>query len=255
MTSRSESAFLQGRSVLVTGATGGIGHAVVKRCLELGAWVFAAGRDEQALADAVEAWSDRVTPLQYDVTDERAVKEAFRQIQKLQMQSEVGNLYGLVNAAGIMHEAPLAVSAMDKLKAQLNVNFLAPYQHMQLASRFMARQRKGSIVNIVSQIGELGSAGMSAYAASKAALTGATRSLAKELAPVGIRVNAVAPGFIHTALTEHYEENAREKVIQRIALGRVGDVNEVANAVAFLLSEQASYITGHILPVDGAFCP
>jgi 3-oxoacyl-[acyl-carrier protein] reductase len=144
---------------------------------------------------------------------------------------------------------------MDKLKQQLNINFLAPYQHMQLASRLMSRLRRGSIANIVSQVSEQGSKGMSAYAASKAALTGATKSLAKELAPVGIRVNAVAPGFIDTPLTEHYEDETRQKVLQRTVLQRAGTAKEVADAVLYLLSEQAGYTTGHVLPVDGLFCP
>lgn len=254
MTSSSE-LLLKGKSVLVTGASGDIGQAIVRQCLAAGAYVFAAGRDGSRLTALVDAWGEKSCALVYDVTDERAVKENFRIIQKKQMQSEVGPLYGLINNAGVMHEAPLSVSSMDKLKEQLNVNFLAPYQHMQLAARLMARQRSGSIINMVSQVSEQGSSGMSAYGASKAALTGATRSLAKELAPIGIRVNGVAPGFIDTALTAHYDEAARTKINARNVMQRAGKAAEVASAVFFLLTERASYTTGHILPVDGMFCP
>lgn len=254
MTSTSSNA-LSGNSILVTGASGDIGAAVVRQCLLAGAFVFAATRDEQKLNTALGEDAENVFALIYDVTDEKAVKEAFRQVQKKQMEPKVGPLAGLVNAAGIMEEAPLSVSSMDKLKHQLNVNFLAPYQHIQLASRLMARQRKGSIVNIVSRVSESGASGMSAYASSKAALTGATKSLAKELAAIGIRVNGVAPGFIDTAMTEHYDGELRQAVIDKIKMKKAGSVDDVANAVLFLLSGNSVYTSGHILPVDGVFDP
>ena len=255
MTSPSESIVLKGGSVLITGATGDIGRAIVTECVQAGAAVFAAGRSEEKLSALVSQFEGRVTPLNYDVTDDKAVKEAFRHIQKHQNQSHVGPLMGLVNGAGIMEEAALSVNSMDGLKNQLNVNFLAPYQHMQLASRLMARHRHGSIVNIVSQVGELGANGMSAYGASKAALTGATKSLAKELAAIGIRVNAIAPGFIDTELTRHFEPDARADIERRIAMKRIGRAGDVARAAVFLLSRQSAYTTGHVLPVDGLFCP
>lgn len=246
---------LQSASVLVTGASGGIGQAIVAACIERGATVFAGGRNAEALSAMQETFGKALRPLVYDVTDEHAVKDTFRQLQRQVSDGLAPPLFGLVNNAGVMLESPLSVTSMDKLKQQLNINFLAPYQHMQLASRLMSRLRRGSIVNIVSQVSEQGSKGMSAYAASKAALTGATKSLAKELAPVGIRVNAVAPGFIDTPLTEHYEDEARQKVLQRTVLQRAGTAKEVADAVLYLLSEQAGYTTGHVLPVDGHFCP
>lgn len=246
---------LQSASVLVTGASGGIGQAIVAACIERGATVFAGGRNAEALSAMQETFGKALRPLVYDVTDELAVKDTFRQLQRQVSDGLAPPLFGLVNNAGVMLESPLSVTSMDKLKQQLNINFLAPYQHMQLASRLMSRLRRGSIVNIVSQVSEQGSKGMSAYAASKAALTGATKSLAKELAPVGIRVNAVAPGFIDTPLTEHYEDEARQKVLQRTVLQRAGTAKEVADAVLYLLSEQAGYTTGHVLPVDGHFCP
>lgn len=246
---------LQQASVLVTGATGDIGCAITKRLIQEGATVFGGGRNEAKLTELHAQFGKSFQPLCYDVTDESAVKDVFRQLQKKVSDGLAPPLFGLVNNAGVMLEAPLSVTSMDKLKQQLNINFLAPYQHMQLASRLMSRLRRGSIVNVVSQVSEQGSKGMSAYAASKAALTGATKSLAKELSPIGIRVNAVAPGFIDTSLTAHYDETGRKAVTERIELGRTGKADEVANAVCYLLSPQASYTTGHILPVDGMFHP
>ncbi|OFI34583.1 hypothetical protein BFC17_13365 [Alteromonas lipolytica] len=253
--SASDNDLLHNASVLVTGATGGIGQAIVAACIERGATVFAGGRDKEALSALQARLGKALKPLVYDVTDEQAVKEIFRQLQRQVSDGVAPPLYGLVNNAGVMLESPLSVTSMDKLKQQLNVNFLAPYQHMQLASRLMSRLRRGSIVNLVSQVSEQGSKGMSAYAASKAALTGATKSLAKELAPVGIRVNAVAPGFIDTPLTGHYEEQGRQAVLARTVMQRAGTAGEVAQAVLYLLSPRASYTTGHVLPVDGLFCP
>lgn len=214
-----------------------------------------AGRDANKLARLSSQFEGHIHTLCYDVTDEKAISNAFREVQKGVSGKKWPALYGLVNSAGVMSETALAMTSADALKQQMAVNFYAPYQHMQLASRLMSRQKAGSIVNIVSQVGELGSSGMSAYAASKAALTGATKSLAKELAPMGIRVNAVAPGFIDTALTAHYDENAKQKVYERVVLQRAGTAKEVANAAMYLLSPHASYTTGHVLPVDGLFCP
>ena len=253
MTLPFEASSMRGCSVLVTGATGGIGRAIVNVLVKHGVTVFAGGRNKQALEKLTNDSAGKVIPLVYDVTDEDAVKEAFRAIQKQQSQPSVGMLVGLVNNAGEMKEAPLLASNMELLKEQLHVNFLSAYQHMQLASRLMARSRKGAIVNLVSQIGEQGNAGLSAYSASKAALTGATKSLAKELAPIGIRVNAVAPGFIDTAITAHYDDEQREQILARIALKRAGTAEQVADAVVFLLDSSSSYTTGHVLPVDGLF--
>lgn len=255
MTSPSEHQSLSGNSVLVTGASGAIGQAIVKRLINDGAGVFAAGRDRDALNALYEFSPAQVIPLEYDITDELAVKEAFKVIQKKQADPAFGGLIGLVNNAGMMKEASLMLSKLEDVRTQLNVNFLAAYQHMQLAARLMARHKRGAIVNMVSQVGEQGSAGMSAYAASKAALTGATKALAKELASAGIRVNAVAPGFIDTPLTAHYEEQAREDVLSRNVFKQAGTPEQVAEAVSFLISPASAYTTGHVLPVDGLFHP
>jgi 3-oxoacyl-[acyl-carrier protein] reductase len=241
---------LADKTILITGASSGIGEATARLCAASSARLFLAGRDEaklRTLAEALGAESHHsVEILCYDVAAEDEVKNAFKQIQQ-----SAGQLAALVNCAGIMLDAPLAMTSLSALQQQLNVNTLAVYQHIQLASRLMSRQKSGSIVNLCSAVGEQGSAGQSAYAASKAALSGITKSLSKELATLNIRVNAVAPGFIDTPLVQAYEGKAREQVIQNIALKRIGCANEVAELICFLLSDKASYITGQIIGIDG----
>ena len=255
MTSAFNAHSLQNCTVVVTGATGGIGLAIVAAAISDGAFVIACGRNKEKLEALSTKFEGDIHPLCYDVTDEAAIKNAFQCVQRGASANQWPALYGLVNAAGAMTESKLAMTSTKMLQQQMMINFYSPYYHTQIASRLMSRYKAGSIVNIVSQVSEQGCSGMSAYSASKAALTVATKSLAKELATTGIRVNAVAPGFIDTPLTAHYDESAKQSVYERTVLRRGGTTKEVANAVLYLLSPRASYTTGHVLPVDGQFCP
>ncbi|MCC2615111.1 SDR family oxidoreductase [Aestuariibacter halophilus] len=236
--------------ILVTGANRGIGLATASVCVALGATVFLAGRDEEGLQGVAALLGERAVPMCYDLTDEDEVKAAFGHIQ-----THVGKLDGLVNNAGAMLDRPLAMTRLSELRELLDINTVAAYQHAQLAARLMSRERNGVIVNVSSVVGEQGSAGQSAYATSKAALSGMTKALAKELAPLNIRVNGVAPGFIDTDLTAAYQDDKRDAVLQRIGLGRVGESKEVADLISFLLSPHASYITGQIIGIDGGMTP
>lgn len=241
---------LRDKCILVTGASRGIGEATARLCAKYGARLFIAGRDEpslQALAEELGGEAhNSVTPLVYDVCDAVAVKQAFRDIQQ-----SAGKLDGLVNNAGLMLDSGLAMTRLSDLQQQLNVNTVAAYQHAQLASRLMSRQATSSMVNLCSVVGEQGSAGQSAYATSKAALSGMSKSLAKELGSLNIRVNGVAPGFIDTDLVAHYPDETRQLVLNNIALKRAGQADEVAELICFLLSDKASYITGQIIAIDG----
>ena len=191
----------------------------------------------------------RFNPLYFDVTDQKGAKEAMMRVKK-----EQGRIDVLVNNAGVVFNKKIGMIVREETELMFRVNVIAVIELIQLVSRIMSRTGGGSIVNIASVTAVLGSAGQSAYSATKGAIIALTKSSAKELAPQGIRVNAVAPGIVKTERFEELYEASGDKIdtrIGRIALGRLGNPEDVANAVAFLASDQSSYISGQILGVDG----
>lgn len=234
---------LQDKVCIITGAAQGIGKQIARQFADDGAIVYACDRQDFTSDD------DRIRPLVMDVTDAGSVKAAFMQIYKAE-----GRIDCLVNNAGIVYNRKIGMIVREETERMFLVNVIAVLEMIQLVSRLMARNGGGSIVNIASVTAVLGSPGQVAYSATKGAIISMTKSAAKELAPQGIRVNAVAPGIVKTErFAELYEANG-EKIdarIQRIALGRLGTPEDIANACAFLASDRASYISGQILGVDG----
>jgi 3-oxoacyl-[acyl-carrier protein] reductase len=244
---------LSGKICLVTGAGRGIGRVIAEQLASDGAVVYAAdlamGDMEPWAAEKSAECNTKIVPLVMDVTDTAAVKSGLMSIHKTEGRIDV-----VVNNAAIIQNQKLGMVTKPLLEKMFAVNVFAVIDMMQIASRLMARTGGGSIVNIASVTGVVGSPGQVAYSSTKGAVISATKSAAKELSPMQIRVNAVAPGIIRTERFEELYEATGDKIdqrISRIALGRLGTPQDVANAVAFLASDRASYISGHILGVDG----
>ena len=241
---------LHGKVALVTGASRGIGAAIAVKLASLGASVavnYAGSADAAAsVVEAIEASGGRALALQADVSDPGAA------IGLVEITiAELGGLDIVVNNAGITRDGLLVRMSDADWSAVIDTNLTGVFNVTRAATRHLMKQRSGSIVNITSVVGVTGNAGQANYSAAKAGVIGLTKAVARELAPRGIRVNAVAPGFIDTDMTAKLPENIRSATMAEIALGRFGAAQDVANAVAFLASDDAGYVTGQTLAVDG----
>jgi 3-oxoacyl-[acyl-carrier protein] reductase len=240
---------LDGRVALVTGASQGIGRACALALAEAGAAVALAARNELKLAetaDQIRAAGGRAETFKMDLASEDEIKSGIKAaIAKL------GKLDILVNNAGITRDQLALRMKRADWDAVINTNLTGAYLCSQQALGSMLRQRWGRIINITSIFGQIGQAGQANYAASKAGLIGLTMALAREVASRNITVNAVAPGFIETAMTDALAPEQKQTAVKMIPLGRAGTPQDVAAAVRFLASDEASYITGHVLSVNG----
>jgi 3-oxoacyl-[acyl-carrier protein] reductase len=240
---------LEGRVALVTGASRGLGRAIALELARRGATVVAAARAERAAAEVaaeIAGLGGRAEAATLDVTDAAAVERTIAGVA-----SRLGRLDVLVNNAGIARDQLLLRMKRDDWDAVIQTNLTAAFLCAQAALRPMIRQRSGRVINITSVVGQSGNAGQANYAASKAGLIGFTKALALEVASRNITVNAVAPGLIDTDMTRAIASGAQEDWASRIPLRRLGTPADVAGAVAFLASDEAAYITGHVLAVNG----
>ena len=232
---------LEGKVALITGAGRGIGKVIAEQFIADGAIVYVNDLNEPEVEGA--------KPICFDVTDTNALKAGLMSIYKAEGRIDV-----VVNNAAIIANQKLGMVTKPLLEKMYAVNVFAVIDMIQIASRLMARNGGGCFVNMASVTGVVGSPGQVAYSASKGAVIALTKSSAKELAPQGIRVNAVAPGIVKTERFEELYEATGDKInerIEKIALGRLGTPQDIANAVSFLASDRASYISGQILGVDG----
>lgn len=240
----------ENKIVLVTGAGRGIGASIAKHFASEGAEVIVnySGNDEaaQKTVDEITATGGQAQKYKCSVNDSESVKVMIDEIIK-----EFGRIDILVNNAGITKDGLMLRMTDEDFDRVIDVNLKGTFNCTKYVSKYMLKQKSGKIINISSVVGLSGNAGQVNYSASKAGIIGITKSAAKELSSRGITVNAVAPGYVDTDMTKVLSDNIRNEILKNIPLQRMGNVEDISNCVAFLASEDASYITGQVISVDG----
>ena len=240
---------LKDKVAIVTGAARGIGQAIAVRLAQEGANIALCDLQAEWLAESaqkIEALGRQTISLAVDVSDSAAVNECINAIMQ-----KFGRIDILVNNAGITKDTLLVRMSDEDWDAVLNVNLKGSFLFTRAVARPMMKQRSGNIINIASISGIIGTAGQANYAASKAGVIALTKTSANELASRGVRVNAIAPGFISSKMTDALSEEVRKQYLSRIPLNRFGEVQDIADATVFLASDQSSYLTGQTLNVNG----
>lgn len=237
-------------NVIVTGGSRGLGLGIVRKLIESGFCAIVIARKESNELTALKQEADRTHPnalrfVPFDLAEVEGLPKLVKQLRK-----DFGPIYGLVNNAGISTDGVLALTSTQRIEQVVRLNTISPIVLTKHVVRFMMADGGGRIVNIASIIAFTGYSGLSVYAATKASLIGFTRSLSREVGKLGINVNAVAPGFISTELTSSLSDEDRQRIERRSALKRLADVEDVANAVDFLLGNGSKNITGTVITVD-----
>lgn len=240
---------LENKVAIITGASRGIGLATAIRFAQEGAKVIAADLDtetDEMQAALTNGIAGKVIPTRMNVTDRQSVEDVIRGTQ-----DEFGRIDALVNNAGIVRDARLVKMTEEEFDAVIAVNLKGVYNCTQAIAPIMVEQQGGAVLNASSVVGIYGNFGQTNYVATKSAVIGMTKVWARELGPKGVRVNAVAPGFIETRMTSGMPDKVVDKVLERVPLRRLGSPLDIANAYLWLASDEAVYVNGHILSVDG----
>lgn len=243
---------LENKNAIITGARRGIGRATVEVFASKGANIWACARKkditfEIEMKALMNKYKNRIWPIYFDMTNEAEMKSAVQSIRKQHLSVDI-----LVNVAGIVNDSTsFQMTSIEKMKKVMDVNLFGVSLLTQYVSRIMARQRSGSIVNIASIAGIDGTPAQYEYAASKAAIIGATKNLAREMAINNIRVNAIAPGMVSTDMGAKIDDDLKKETLSKVIMNRMGKPEEIANVIAFIASDMASYMTGQVIRVDG----
>lgn len=244
---------LKGKVAMITGASRGIGREIALRLAKEGADIafnyLKSGDAAESLEKEIENLGRRAMSVQCDIRDFEAVKKWVEDIRQ-----RFGRLDILINNAGILKDKALMLMEQSDWQEVVDTNLSGVFNASRCVIVTFLKQKSGDIVNISSVSGIIGSSRQTNYAATKAGIIGFTKSLAREVAPYNIRVNAVAPGYIRTALVDNLKEDYKEQLLKTIPLGKFGTVKDVANAVIFLLSSKGTYLTGQVIVVDGGLC-
>lgn len=240
---------LSGKIALVTGGAQGIGQKIGEELIKHGAHVVLGDVNEEGAKKTASSLSQNgrsASGIRLDVTSSDEVREAFKLIIK-----EYGNIDILVNNAGITRDGLLMRMKEEDWDLVLSVNLKGSFLCTQLAVKQMMKQKSGAIVNIASIVGLMGNFGQANYSASKAGLIALTKTAAREVGSRGIRVNAIAPGFIDTEMTQRLDQKVKDKLIEQIPMAKLGQPGDIADCVVFLVSDRAKYITGQVISVNG----
>ena len=237
---------LKNKNVIITGASGGIGNSIVKKLYESGATILASGTRQEKL-DELKSKFDNIKILKFDISQTNKIEEFIDNASK----ELGGNLHCLVNNAGITQDNLAIRMSIDEWKKVIDINLTSTFLLSKYAIKKMLKSKSGKIINITSVVGHTGNLGQANYTASKAGIIAMSKSLALEYAKKNININCISPGFIKTAMTDKIDEKFKEVIISKIPSARLGEPEDIANAVTFLASNQSDYINGETLHVNG----
>ena len=237
---------LRNKNIVITGASGGIGNSIVKKLNESGATILASGTRQEKL-DELKSKFDNIKILKFDISQTDKIEEFIDNASK----ELGGNLDCLINNAGIAQDNLAIRMSIDEWKKVIDINLTSTFLLSKYAIKKMLKSKSGKIINITSVVGHTGNLGQANYTASKAGIIAMSKSLALEYAKKNININCISPGFIKTAMTDKIDEKFKEVIISKIPSARLGEPEDIANAVTFLASNQSDYINGETLHVNG----